>query len=835
MLRNLYLSALVLLCVQAAQAQTTCDVVFDLFGQDTACVGGVGFYLPPVEPFGGVYSGTNVSANGFFDLTGLAAGVYELTYTADTAVCIGSASVQITLVEPTPFTLSGNFEVCEGDVALISSVEGYLLTWDDGSKEITHTFYNDSTYSSTVTYVNEAGCASSQDFTISMTAFDRVEILAPEHICYGQETYIEVTNASYVQWIPSGDESFSISGFFTQDTTLNVKVMLGICDSIYHFEVQVADPVLFEIITDTTICSGQLGLAVGVGNATSYRLDGFGEFTDSLEFSLPDDQLLYFTAIGEFECAGDTSIYYIVDDYPLLAVTAPDSLCEGSNIDIYATGANSYTWRDNASGDIIMDGFTPEMQFTAEQSLDWSITGSSYYGCEVVTQVPVYVDPTPHVQIDTLTAFCLDKPIQLQGAGASTYSWSNGYQGEVLEFVGTVDTTFSVIGYTSLGCFNFDTLSMVMHEVPVVSAIGENVICEGDTAMVSGIGALTYVWEGILEGTTVDLTPVADSTVNFVGYTVFGCSDFSNFNIHVNPAPIVQFDGPAFICEGDSSSLEVSTNGTFQWSGGSTASVIAVKPFADTTYVIYAIGENGCPRTATFDVAVYPYPVLNISGTNELCYGDTSALAATGADAYFWSNGLTGETIAFVPAGSTTLLVYGSSSEGCTTTVPFPMVIHPRPTVAFAFSADTLCESGTGVSWIANPQGGTLSGDGVVNNWFDLGTALNGINTVTYTVVNEFNCAASASDEILVESCLGLETTAGAGLECYPNPVSNVLTIQLHGENAGYRLMNVQGACVLSGMLFGKTQIDMQQLASGTYVLEVLGSSVQQRERIVKL
>jgi hypothetical protein len=835
MLRNLIAMALVMVCALNLKAQDTCNVVFDLFESDTACVGGAGVYLPTVLPIGGTYSGDGVTPWGFFDVTGLAAGVYEVTYTADTAVCIGSGSAFITLVESTPFTLNGNFEVCGPDSALMTSLEGYILTWDDASKEAAHTFFVDSTYESTVTFTNEAGCVSSQNFVIYLNDFSRVEVIAPEQICYGEEITIEIANANLVQWIPYEIYENSITGVFTQDSVLTAKVISSICDSIYHITIEVAAAIEYDIITDTIICNGQLGHAIFIGSDLGCRLVGFGDFTDSISFSLSDDLVLEFIANGEFNCYADTLISYIVDDYPNLSVTAPDSLCEGATFDVYASGALDYLWIDNVVGDTLMLGTQQDMQLIAEQSLDWSIIGYSIYGCGVSEHVVVYVDPTPEVRIDSLTAFCYDKPIALQASGAFQYTWSNGFVGDVLEFEGIIDTTFSVMGATSIGCINYDTLSMTMHEVPVVSAIGENVICEGDTATVRGLGALRYVWEGILEGDTVQLTPIADSTVNFVGYNVYGCSDFSNFNIHVNPAPFIAFSGTDFICAGDSSSLSVSSDGSIQWLGGSTAWVIPIEPLEDTTYVVTSIGDNGCPRTSSFAVSVFPYPVLDVLGENVACYGDSLYLIATGADNYSWSNGLTGGDVSFVPAGSTTLLLFGSSSEGCTTVYPFPIDIHPRASVAFAFSADTLCESGSGVSWIASPQGGTLSGDGIVNNWFDLGSANQGLNTVTYTYVNEFNCESVAADQIVVESCLGLASLDEEGLHVFPNPMSDVLTIQFDGHAGSYRLLNNQGAVVITGLWNGRNQIDVQQLASGVYILEVQGASTNSRKRIVKL
>lgn len=834
MLRKLSLFIAFLVIVQLARAQEPCDISFDLFGADTACAGAPGFFLPPVFPFGGVYSGEGVSPDGFFDTSVLLPGIYEVTYTADTAVCIGSGSATIVVQNPTPFTIAGFTTVCEGDSTVISSVEGYELQWDDGSKSFTRVFYPDSTLITFAVYTDSAGCSFVQNFTIYLEDFSRMEIVAQQQICYGQEIAIDINNVTGVTWCIDLSQNTNIVTSFTQDTVLQLKIRSNGCDSLVHYPIEVADSLVFDFITDTTLCPGQMAMALGVGNALNYRFDGYGDFTDTLEFELSDDALIFATAEGEFGCNAYRLINYIMDDFPPLEVTFPDSICETFPYEIFASGAFEYVWIDDATGDTLYTGLEQDVQLIAEQSLDWSITGFSQYGCSVTEQVDVYVDATPEVRIDTLTALCIDRPLRLLASGAFSYTWSTGLVGDTLEIVSSVDTILSVIGVTSIGCINYDTLNVTVNEVPVVTAIGENSICEGDTATVVGLGAIRFVWEGILEGDTVQLTPIVDSAVSFIGYNVYGCSDFSVFNINVDPAPIVDFIGSSFICDGDSSSLEVQTNGTFEWAGGNTEAVIPVEPSDDTTYVIFAIAPNGCPRTASFNVAVYAYPDLSISGETSVCFGDSLSLSAIGADEVYWSNGFTGASITMMPVGSQTLLAYGVGEGGCTTVFPFAIQVNPTPQVQFAFNADTLCRSGSGIGWTASPFGGTLSGDGIFGNWFDLALANDGLNVVTYSYVNEFNCSASAVDEIIVESCTDMNDYESVHLAAYPNPCYDLLRIE-GSELSSYRLLDDRGGVVVEGTLTGSGQIDMRQFAPGIYILEVPNSSAMRKIRVVKL
>jgi hypothetical protein len=233
-------------------------------------------------------------------------------------------------------------------------------------------------------------------------------------------------------------------------------------------------------------------------------------------------------------------------------------------------------------------------------------------------------------------------------------------------------------------------------------------------------------------------------------------------------------------------------------------------------------------------VPVYPYPQLSLNGPTALCFGDSAQVLLTGAVAFSWSNGLQGDSVVFAPQASQTILIYGSSIEGCTTIYPYALTIHPAPQVQFAFSADTLCESGSGISWTASPSGGLLAGDGVVDNWFNLGSALNGINTVSYTVANEFNCEASATDELIVETCLNAENQSANGLELFPNPASDEVMLKWPGA-ADYTIMNQQGQVMEKGQFSSLTRIDISSWIAGIYMIEVHGTQTSETVRLVKL
>ncbi len=79
-----------------------------------------------------------------------------------------------------------------------------------------------------------------------------------------------------------------------------------------------------------------------------------------------------------------------------------------------------------------------------------------------------------------------------------------------------------------------------------------------------------------------------------------------------------------------------------------------------------------------------------------------------------------------------------------------------------------------------NPSGGTYSGDGVTDNVFDPQAAGVGTHTITYYYEDIFGCSNTATADIYVDPCTGVDETAyNDGILIYPNPNNGVFTIKI--------------------------------------------------------
>jgi hypothetical protein len=155
--------------------------------------------------------------------------------------------------------------------------------------------------------------------------------------------------------------------------------------------------------------------------------------------------------------------------------------------------------------------------------------------------------------------------------------------------------------------------------------------------------------------------------------------------------------------------------------------------------------------------------------------------------------------------------------------------------VLFSFSEDTLCTSGAGATWITSPAGGVFSGDGVVNNWFVLSAAEFGLNTVTYSYTNSFNCTSSATDEIVLETCLDVNESTGSQIDPYPNPFVNHFMLDAANGSSQFEVYNALGSVVCEGIINHRTFIDTTEWKSGTYFVRLYQAGTTKTHRIVKI
>lgn len=179
------------------------------------------------------------------------------------------------------------------------------------------------------------------------------------------------------------------------------------------------------------------------------------------------------------------------------------------------------------------------------------------------------------------------------------------------------------------------------------------------------------------------------------------------------------------------------------------------------------------------------------------------------------------------------------ASNSCDSIVTTNLIIDGLPTISFSPIVDTVCQNASPISLVASPNGGTFTGNGVVNNTiFDPSMAGVGMQTIVYAYTDGNGCTGMDSTVIYVDACLGVNSLRNTDVKVYPNPTTGLLQLELNSidvQDLKYNVYNAMGQHVTTQNIISKqTQINLGSLSSGLYFIEVVSDKIHASYPIMK-
>lgn len=823
----------------------SCEITFEGGTLDTLCPGNAPQLLPEAMPSGGTYSGQFVTDE-FFDPSGLPTGVYAVNYEVATANCTASATLNIFIPPPAEeLHLTGAFNICPGQGSRIYT-NRVQVTWADGIKDTMHTYTPLADTTTYFSFQNSYGCMQTQFFTIEVHGISpNAEITGGGVICEGSPVILALENAddAYPIWPDTTTTlTYAVPNPVSQVINVPVTNFWGCVDTLAT-ELIIEPGATLQIVGDSILCYGD-SLQLVFSGGDKFYIDGNLISGDSYSTFLEANQEIEITSQYGTGCSYQHVLPVIVNPSPTISLSPYENLCEGQLLNIFAFGGDYYELENVPGGEIttvypLFENNSMAVAFadSLNDDLHLIVRAINSYQCPDEAEVIVQALPVPHLEVVPLTPFCEERIITLSGSGADTYHWFDG--GEeinepTISYFGNGIREYRLIGMNNTGCRDTLFYTTELHPVPAISAAGDDVICQGYSATISASGAITYEWGNVLSGDTITIAPQLDSTILVVGASEFGCKDSLQYFLQVLPAPVLEIQAnDTELCFGESTWINLNTNSSFQWTGGSIESTFMFAPATDSLLFVSAVGENGCDKSDSLLISVFDLPIVTINGPDAVCEGESITLVAAGTVSYHWTNGVLGEQLQSTPIIATTYAVVGTSAEGCDNEAALAVNVHPVPYAYFQFNVDTICDLGPVVSWVANPSGGVLTGDGVQNNAFNPQSAQTGLNTVTYTLTNDFGCTAADSDVIVVDDCSSVEDVAGLTPVFYPNPAEDILQISGLPGGTFIQVWDVAGKLVWSGTWNGQP-MQVSTWSPGVYAVQYAVQNITAMTRIVK-
>lgn len=467
-------------------------------------------------------------------------------------------------------------------------------------------------------------------------------------ICSGTTLSLSASGAGSYTWSPNPDlSSLTIPNPTTTPTansTYYVTGANGSCGSeTDSIQVSLLPAPIAEAGSDTAFCTGGQQI-IGFPPASSYSYSwasipaGFSS-SNPMDTVQPANSTIYYLTVTNDtnNCTTTDSVVLTVNPLPAVQIV-PDSgtVCSGQPFTFYVNSALSYLWGPVASiGD--------SLQLNSLASTQVFVTGTDINGC--INNDSAYLEVLP-VPVFSVTAnpdtICLGDSSIIIASGPYSYLWLPvNVSGDTLMVSPPSTQTFMVVATdTSNLCTLTYSQEIFVRSLPPVSiSSSTNLVCEGDSLLLSASGANAYIWEpGLVSGSSYLVFPGLINTYTVTGTDDFSCENVDELTIDVQPMPQINLGTDTSICPQDSILLDAGHPGsTYLWQDGYTGQSRFGFPPGNYTVAL----QNGvCYFSDSLIVSIFSYPSVNAGPDKIIPRGDQVRLNGSGAQQYYWNPGV---------------------------------------------------------------------------------------------------------------------------------------------------------------------------------------------------
>ncbi|HTB06506.1 MAG TPA: T9SS type B sorting domain-containing protein [Bacteroidia bacterium] len=662
-------------CVNTANITVTVDplpVVTANTTLDTVCSGG------SITLTGGganTYIWTGGATNGVAFVPA-STQTYTVTGT-DINGCMNTANITVTVNSLPVVTATASADsVCAGGSITLNASGALTYSWSGG---VTNgiPFVPASTQTYTVTGTDIHGCDNTANIKVLVDPIPTITIApASPTLCFGDNTVLTAGGANTYSWSPSNSLSCTNCPSPIASPTVTTKYTVvgtsisGCIDST-TVTITVAAKITASISGKDTVCSGS-STTLAASGGTTY-LWNTGATTPNLTIS-PVVNTTYSVKVTSASCSDSTQVTIIVNPTPAATISGTNSICQGASTTLSASGGISYTWSTSAT--------TTSITVTPATTTTYSVTASNGL-CNKDTSIVVTVSNLAGVNISGPQTICAGSPVTITASGGTSYLWSTGATATSSSITVTpISTTTYSVTVTNGACIKDTSSTITVNPLPLPSVSGNNIICSGDSTILTANGGISYVWNTGATTTSITVNPAATTTFTLQASNGL-CIKDTTMVVTVNNIPVPVINGSQSICIGASANLTATGGSTYTWSTGSVGPTIVVSPTSTTTYTVTA--ANGtCTAKDSAAVIVNPLPVEVASPNTTIRISQSTPISVspqTSGNIYSWypvtdlSCTDCPDPIAS-PTSTTTYYVITTNSAGCSTEDTIEVIVN---------------------------------------------------------------------------------------------------------------------------------------------------------------
>lgn len=735
-------------------------------------------------------------------------------------------------------SLGNNVSYCAGSafsLTLDAQNPGATYDWNNGAAN-TQTFAVTAAGTYTVKVTDANGCIGRDTLVVTQNPTPAVNLGNDTAYCassaFSQTLNAQNPGATY-DWNngTANTQTFAVStaGIYT------VKVTDGNgCIGRDTLTVTQNPLPVVHLGNDTAFCTGSpFALTLDAQNpGAAYDWNSGAANTQTFSASAAGTYSVTVTDING--CENNDQLTVTENALPVVNLGNDTALCAGTPFVITLNAGNagaSFNW-DN--------GAALTQMYQVSTAGTYSVVVTNANGCQGSDQLVISYNTLPAVDLGNDTAYCAGTPFSLtldaQNPGAA-YNWNNG-AAVTQTYTAAAAGTYIVTVTDTNGCQGTGSLTVTQHALPVVNLGNDTSYCAGNTLSLlldAGNPGSTYSWNGSSIFTSQVFAVSLAGTYSVIVTTAHGCSASDSVTVTQNALPTVDIEDNTFYCSGTPFSLVLDAGNpgaSYNWNNGA-ASTQTYTATGAGTYSVIVTDANGCSNSDSMSIEEKPLPVVDLGNDTAFCAGTAFSLtldAQNPGASYSWNGGVaTTQTFTVTEAGTYTVNV--TDVYGCSQTHTLVISEHAQPNVNLGSDISTTAATAT-----------LNAGSGFAQyQWFPGGQntaqiTVNQSGTYSVTVSNGNGCVASDTVQVTFINTNAIPETAETMVfAVFPNPSSGVLNIRT--EEPGAYTVQVYG---LNGQaLFSHnstetvTQIDLSQLSSGIYLLQVRGAGRYGVQRIV--
>ena len=293
--------------------------------------------------------------------------------------------------------------------------------------------------------------------------------------------------------------------------------------------------------SDTSICAGG-GVTLSASGGITYSWSPTTDLSNPNIFNptaTPSITRTYtVTASLGGGCSAVDSVTVTIIPLPSITVSADTMICQGTSINLTASGADSYSWSPitgltNSTGSIVSS--------TSPSTITYSVTGTdTITGCSSIDSIHLIVKPLPVQPVNGNWVVCYGDTLSFNFSGW-TMQWNSNQASLPTSIIATANEIYVITMVDTNSCYDpAFSITVTVNLLPYVNAGNDTMINSGDLLTLNGSGQGTILWTET--GNTLScnncsnpmIAPLNSTTYYLTVMDTNGCSNRDSVYVEVN-------------------------------------------------------------------------------------------------------------------------------------------------------------------------------------------------------------------------------------------------------------------------------------------------------------